>query len=106
LKEPFKVYSILPATSSVPNSACVPKDLSVSPLFTASKIQKTKISHAYLQLVSLENCLYKAKCAATIVRTYGHFASIIPVLYVFGHLQKNTSKIRPIFKVEGHGSNF
>jgi hypothetical protein len=41
----------------------------------------------------------------TIVRTYGHFASRIPVLYVFGHLLKNTTKIRPIFKVEGHGAN-
>jgi hypothetical protein len=40
-----------------------------------------------------------------IVRTYGHFASRIPVLYVFGHLLKNTSKIRPTLKVEDHGSN-
>jgi hypothetical protein len=46
-----------------------------------------------------------ARDVPTIVWTYGHFASRIPVLYVFGHLQKNTSKKRPIFKVEGHGSN-
>jgi hypothetical protein len=40
-----------------------------------------------------------------IVRTYGHFASRIPVLYVLVHLLRDTSKIRPIFKVEGHDAN-
>jgi hypothetical protein len=41
-----------------------------------------------------------------IVWTYGHFASIIPVLYVFCCLLKNTSKIRPFSKVKGRGSMF
>jgi hypothetical protein len=40
------------------------------------------------------------------VWTYGHFASRIPVLYVFCRLLKNTSKIRPFFKFEGRGSVF
>jgi hypothetical protein len=41
-----------------------------------------------------------------IVWTYGHFASRIPVLYGFGRLLKNTSKIRPFSRLEGRGCVF
>jgi hypothetical protein len=58
------------------------------------------------QIDDLSHLKYPESPVRSIVWTYGHFASRIPVLYVFCRLLKNTSKIRPFFKFEGRGSVF